>query len=57
MAYFIDHIKEKMSTFSVQIGEEIIVLRTASDKTRLKLTFNRFIKALEILLLLKENKR
>ena len=27
-----------MSTFMVQIGREIIVLRTALDKTRLKLT-------------------
>ena len=44
-----------MSTFNVQIGGEIIILRTASDKPRLKLKVNRFIKALEDLLVLEEN--
>ena len=44
-----------MSTFNMQIGGEIIALRTVSDKTRLKLIINRFIKDLESLLVLKEN--
>ena len=44
-----------MSIFNTQIGGEIIVLRTTSDKTRLKLTVNRFIKAFESSLILKEN--
>ena len=44
--------KEKMSTFKVQIGGEMIVLRKASDKTQLKLTFNRFINILKSLVVL-----
>ena len=44
-----------MPTFNMQIGGEIIILRTASDKPRLKLKVNGFIKALEDLLVLKEN--
>ena len=38
-----------MSTFKVQIRGEMIVLRKASDKTRLKLEFIRFIEILESL--------
>ena len=44
-----------MSTFKVKITAEIIVLKTASDKTRLKLAINRFIKALESSTVLNEN--
>ena len=44
-----------MSTFKVKISGEIIVLKTASDNTRLKLAVNRFIKVLESLTVLNEN--
>ena len=35
-----------MLTFNAEIGREIIVLRKAADKTRLKLAVNRFINTL-----------
>ena len=41
-----------MSTFNLQIGGKIIALRKASDKTRLKLLVNRFIKTSESLVVL-----
>ena len=39
----VDHIKEKMSSFNVQIRGEIIVLKKASAKTQLELAVSRFI--------------
>ena len=36
-----------MSTFSMLIGGEIIILRKVSDKTQLKSTVDRFMNTLE----------
>ena len=44
-----------MPTFNVKIGGEIIVLRKASDKTRLKLAVSRFINNLQSSVLLEED--
>ena len=43
-----------MPTFGVQVGEEIIELRTAVDRAQLKLTANRFINVIEKLAVLKK---
>ena len=44
-----------MRTFSMQIWGEVILLKTASNNPQLKLTINRFIKALKNLELLEGN--
>ena len=44
-----------MSAFRVQIKGEIIVLSKASDKTQLKLAFNRFIDTLGRIIVLNQD--